>query len=57
MEKDVNLIIEIDPNEADLLISLIEILIKDWYINRHERQKQLKKIAEIGKQKKSKKKK
>ena len=51
MEKDINLIIEVDPNEADLLISLIETLINDWYINRHEREEKLKEIAELGKQK------
>lgn len=37
MEKDTNLIIDIDPNEATQLIKLIEILIKEWYINREDR--------------------
>ena len=37
MESDVNLIIDIDPNEAQSLISLIELLMKEWYINREER--------------------
>lgn len=53
MEKDINLIIEVDPNEADLLISLIETLIKDWYITRHERQEMLRAIKELGDQKES----
>lgn len=35
MEKDINTIIDIDPNEADKLIKLIELLIEQWYINRH----------------------
>jgi hypothetical protein len=39
MEKDVNLIIDIDPGEARLLIELIESLIKEWYIDKHERKK------------------
>jgi len=56
MQKDVNLIIEIEPNEAELLINLNEILMKDWYINRHEREETLKKIIEIGREKKSQKK-
>lgn len=47
MEKDINLIIEVDPNEAALLIELIETLIKDWYITRYERQKRLESIIGI----------
>lgn len=35
MEKDINLIIDVDIKEAALLINLIEVLIKDWYIHRH----------------------
>ena len=34
MEKDINVIVDVDPDEAAQLISLIEILIKDWYITR-----------------------
>jgi len=37
MEKDINLIVDVDPNEASLLIELIETLIREWYINREER--------------------
>lgn len=36
MEKDVNLIVDIDPEEAEKLIMLIEHLIESWYIQRHE---------------------
>jgi hypothetical protein len=32
MEKDVDLIIDVDPDEAGLLIKLIETLLSDWYI-------------------------
>ncbi|MBD5469903.1 MAG: DUF4145 domain-containing protein [Lachnospiraceae bacterium] len=39
MEKDTNVIVDIDPDEADSLIKLIELLIKEWYINREERKK------------------
>lgn len=39
MEKDTNIIIDIDPNEANSLIQLIELLMKEWYINREERKK------------------
>ena len=38
MEKDVNLIIDIDSGEAKKLQKLIEVLIKQWYISRHEEQ-------------------
>lgn len=38
MEKDINLIIDVDSEEAQLLIGLIEMLIKDWYIVKHERE-------------------
>ncbi len=37
MEKDVDLIIEVEPNEAELLVELIETLITDWYVGRHKR--------------------
>lgn len=36
MEKDVNLIIDIDRDTAAKLIAAVERLIKDWYIDRHE---------------------
>lgn len=41
MEKDIDLIIEVDPSEANLLIQLIELLMNEWYIHRHEREQQL----------------
>ena len=37
MEKDINLIVDVDPNEAELLIVLVETLFKDWYVQREER--------------------
>ena len=37
MEKDIGVIVEVDPNEADLLIELIETLLRDWYVHREER--------------------
>lgn len=48
MEKDIDLIFDVDPNEAELLINLIETLFQDWYINREERKKRLQSIVEIG---------
>lgn len=48
MEKDINLIVDVDPKEAKLLIQLIELLMKEWYIHRHERELQLNSIIELS---------
>jgi len=48
MEKDINLIIDVEPDEARLLIGLIELLFRDWYITRHQREERLKSIVELG---------
>jgi len=56
MELDINLIMDVEPDEASLLIQLIETLIKDWYITRYEREERLKQIVEVANQKESQKK-
>lgn len=38
MEKDINLIIDIEPDEAQKLIKLIELLLQQWYIERHNQE-------------------
>lgn len=38
-EADTNLIIDIEPSDAQKLIAVIELLIKQWYIERHEQEK------------------
>lgn len=48
MEKDVNLIIDVYPAEAEMLLHLIEMLIKEWYVNRHEEQELLDRIVAAG---------
>lgn len=55
MEKDVDLIIDVEPEEAGLLIELIETLLHDWYIQRHERAVRFKKLKEVAQDKKGKK--
>jgi hypothetical protein len=45
MEKDINLIIEVEPHEAELLIGLIETLVQDWYVAREERKRRLAQIT------------
>lgn len=52
MEKDINLVVDVEPQEAQLLIGLIEILIKDWYITRHDRQAHLAEIIALAESKK-----
>ena len=53
MEEDINLIIDVEPQEASALIGLIEMLLKDWYIDRYEKEKQLKEIVAISESKKN----
>lgn len=48
MEKDINLIIDVEPKEAYLLIQLIELLFEEWYVHRHERELKLKAIAGLA---------
>jgi hypothetical protein len=38
MERDVNLIIDIDIEEATGLLQLVEMLFQQWYINRHDQE-------------------
>ncbi len=47
MERDINLIVAVEPEEADALLGLIEYLIQDWYVNRHEREERLKSIVAL----------
>ncbi len=48
MEKDINVIIDVDENEAQALIELIELLFEDWYVARNSRQEKLAKVQLIG---------
>jgi hypothetical protein len=52
MEKDINLIVDVDPDEADLLIQLVETLLREWYIAREERQKRMAAIVATASAKK-----
>ena len=46
MEKDINVIVDVDPDEAKLLIGLIETLVEDWYVTRHERKSRMEKLVD-----------
>jgi hypothetical protein len=51
MEKDINLIIDVEPEEADMLLRLIEVLLQEWYVNRYERNEHMNKIIATAKAK------
>lgn len=52
MEKDIDLIIDIDEGEAEKLASLIELLIDKWYIARHDEDELCNSIADVANHKK-----
>ena len=53
MEKDVNLIIDVDPEEAGLLIWLIETLFEEWYIQSHQRKAKMGALKQLAIDKKN----
>lgn len=52
MEKDINVIIDVDPDEAEKLLKLIELLVDKWYISRHDEEELLNDITNIAENKK-----
>jgi hypothetical protein len=53
MEKDINTIIDVDSNEAQILIELIETLFDEWYVERDKRKNRFAKLNAIAEQKDS----
>lgn len=51
MEKDIDLIVDVDPGEAQALIELIELLFQEWYVEQHNRQIRLDRVKQIREQK------
>ncbi|WP_311238267.1 MULTISPECIES: DUF4145 domain-containing protein [unclassified Xanthomonas] len=49
MERDINVVVDVDPQEASLLIDMIEMLIKDWYVERHDREQRIARLLEMSK--------
>jgi hypothetical protein len=47
MEADINVIVDVDPNEAQKLIELAELLFDEWYIGREKRTQCLKELGEL----------
>jgi hypothetical protein len=52
MEKDIDLIIPVEPEEAGALISLVEMLFEEWYVARHRREEKLSLIKQMAVRKK-----
>lgn len=53
MEKDINVIVDVDKDEANLLIQLLDFLIENWYIAMHDREERLTRIKQISDKKES----
>jgi hypothetical protein len=51
MEKNIDLIIDVEPKEAGLLIGLIERLFTEWYVARHERDQSMGALVAMARQK------
>jgi len=51
MEKDIDLIVDVDPGEAQSLIELLEMLFEEWYVARHKRQERLAKVMAVAAEK------
>jgi len=54
MEKDINVIVDVDPGEAQLLIELVETLLAEWYVAKHERQRRMAAVKDAAAAKKKK---
>lgn len=51
MEKDVGLVVDVDPGEAKKLIKLIELLLQKWYVSRNDEETLLADITAIADEK------
>jgi hypothetical protein len=48
MEKDIDLIVDVDPDEAQLLIELVETMIEETYVHREQRRARIQKVTELA---------
>lgn len=53
MERDIDVIIPVEPEEAQLLIELTETLFEEWYIARHNREERFKNLTSLAEEKSS----
>lgn len=54
MEKDINIIVDVEPEEAQLLMGLIEQLVDDWYVDRESRRARSEALKALADAKKNK---
>jgi hypothetical protein len=47
MEADINVIVDVDSNEAQILIELVELLFLEWYVARAARTERFGKLKSI----------
>ena len=51
MENDINVIVDVEPEEAKLLIGLIETLVDEWYVARHDRKSRFSRLVDLAQEK------
>ncbi len=54
MEESINVIIDVEPEEAQALIGLIEMLFEDWYVADYEKQQRVAAVIALGEEKEAK---
>jgi len=53
MGNDINVIVDVDPGEAQALIELLELLFEEWYVARQRRQERLAAVKALAESKKA----
>ena len=53
MEKDISVIVPVDPGEADALLKLIEVLLDETYVARQDREDRVNAVLQIAAAKKA----
>ena len=48
MEQDINVIVDVEPREAELLVGLVESLFREWYVGRHERDERMRALVQLA---------
>ena len=51
MEEDINVIVPVEADEAQLLIELLETLFEDWYVRQHKRTERFARVKEAAESK------
>tara|TARA_R110002073_G_scaffold101981_2_gene231601 strand:+ start:1346 stop:2065 length:720 start_codon:yes stop_codon:yes gene_type:complete len=48
MEKDIDVIVEVDDGEAEVLIQMVELLSEDWYVAREQKRLRLSSVKAVA---------